>query len=188
MSLDAKALLSLVKKKPVLSVCLVVGLGLAITIYARSGLGDEQQAQLDQKRDEGRRYHVNLTSATQLVDDLKTVTEANRMVHERAINPADLARNLQYFYRLEAETGVKFTDLRQMGSGSTAPATAKKQPVSTYVPVNYTISVVGDFPKLINFLRNLEQGAHFYRLNGMTASGTGSTVTLNLNVDLLGQP
>ncbi len=178
MSFDTKALVSLVTKNPTLAACIVVGLGLAVTIYARSGFGEGQQLELDQKAAEGKRYHANLTNSVQLPDELQAVAEANRMVRQRAINPSDLAKNLQYFYRIEAETGVKFIDLRQVGSGS----------ASIYIPVNYTMSVSGGFSQIITFLRNLEHGAHFYRLNSMTASETGGTTLVILNIDLLGKP
>lgn len=192
MSLDGKALISLVKKNPLLAGCAVIGLGLLVTIYFRSGLGEERKTELDQKQTEGRRYHANLTNSAQLTEDLQVLVEANRIVRDRAINPADLAKNLQYFYRIEAETGVKYTDLRQVGvvaGGKATPAAgAKPSAASSYVPINYTVSVSGDFPAMINFLRSLERGGHFCRLNGMVASLTASSVTINLNVDLLGQP
>jgi hypothetical protein len=187
MSLDTKALLVLVKKNPILSSCGLISLILFVAIYARSGLGSQLQAELDQKSAEGKRYHANLTNSAQLSNELQVVTEANRIVRERSINPADLAKNLQYFYRIEAETGVKFTDLRQLGAGNSS-STGAKRAGAVYVAVNYTMSVSGDFPKIIAFLKNLEQGAHFYRLNSMTASVTGAGTTLVLNVDLLGQP
>ncbi|MFA6288685.1 MAG: hypothetical protein WC661_14980 [Opitutaceae bacterium] len=187
MSLDNKAIVSLVKKNPILAACIVVGLGLAVIIYARSGSDAEQQSELDRKTEEGKRYHANLANSAQLTDELQAVTEANRLVRERAVNPADLAKNLQYFYRIEAETGVKFIDLRQLGSGGAA-STGTKRVASVYIPVNYTISVEGEFSKIITFLRNLERGAHFYRLNTMTASEAAGSTKLVLNIDLLGKP
>ncbi len=187
MSLDNKALLALVKKNPVLSACSLISLILFVVIYMRSGLGSELRAELDQKSAEGKRYHANLANPAQLPSELAVVTEANRIVRERAINPSDLAKNLQYFYRIEAETGVKFTDLRQVGAGISS-STGTKHAGAVYVAVNYTMSVSGDFPKIIIFLKNLEQGTRFYRLNSMTTSVTGAGTTLVLNVDLLGRP
>jgi hypothetical protein len=187
MSLTAKELLPLLRKNLILAVCIGLSLVLLAIIYLRSGLSADQQAELDQKSSEGKRYHANLLNAAQLTGELQAVVDANRLIKERAINPADLARNLQYFYRIEAETGIKYTDLRQMG-GSGAPAVGAKKSSTIYAPVNYTISLQGDFAKTINFLRSLERGGHFYRLNGLVASGTNSEITLNLSVDLLGQP
>ncbi len=187
MSIDAKSLLAVVKKNPILSVCSLVGLILFAVIYVRSGLGSELKAELDQKSAEGKRYHANLINSARLSNELQVVMDANRIVRERAINPADLAKNLQYFYRIEAETGVKFTDLRQLGFGSSS-STGQKRVGAVYVAVNYAMSVSGNFPNIITFLKNLEQGAHFCRLNSMTASVTGADTTLVLNVDLLGQP
>jgi len=187
MSLDAKLFLPLVKKNPILILCVVAGLGLAVTIYARSGLGREQQMELDQKADEGKKYHANLANSIQLFDELQTLTEANLLVHERAIKPSDLATNLQYFYRIEAETGVKFVDLHQTDSGN-SPSPTVKRGATIYTPVNYSMRVSGDFSQIIAFLKNLEHGAHFCRLNSMTASQPGGGMVVTLNVDLLGQP
>ena len=182
MSLDATALQSFVKKYPLLVGCIVLGLGLGGTIYARSGMDSDLSDELQQRSAEGKRYHTNLANAAQLPDELQTLLDANHVVREHAINPDDLAKNLQYFYRIEAETGVKYTDLRQTGP------TGGKRLGSVYVPVNYVISVTGDFSNIITFLRSLENGAHFYRLNSLVASGKNSDVTINVNIDLLGQP
>lgn len=183
MSLDGKTLLTVVTKNLIVTVCAVVSLVLVAVIYERSDLSDARHAELSQKSDDGKRYHANLINATRLPEDLQAVTDANRAVMERAIKPGDLAKNLQYFYRIEAETGVKLADLRQTGVASGARAAG-----SIYVPVGYTISAEGNFAQVITFLKTLEQGSHFYRLNNLMVSGTASRVTLNLNIDLLGQP
>ena len=141
----------------------------------RSGSGSELRAELDQKSAEGKRYHTNITHSAELPNELQAVIDANRIVRERSTNPSDLAKNLQYFYRIEAETGV-------------SSSTGTKRAEAVYVAVNYTMSVTGDFSKLITFLKNLEHGARFYRLNSMTASVTAAGTTFILNVDLLGQP
>jgi len=187
MSINSNDLLVFVKKNLILTICIALSSVLLVTIYLRSGLTDELQAEVQQKSDEGKRYHANLANASQLTSELQTVIEANRIVRDRAVNPDDLARNLQYFYRIEAETGVSYTDLRQLG-GAGSSASGAKRPASAYVSVPYTISVHGDFTKIINFLRNVEQGAHFYRLNGLVAAGKSSDITLSLNIDLFGQP
>ena len=187
MSFDTKILVPLVKKNPILSACGLTSLILFAAIYMRSGSGSELRAELDQKSAEGKRYHANITHSAELPSELQAVIDANRVVRERSTNPSDLAKNLQYFYRIEAETGVKFTDLRQLGTGISS-STGTKRADAVYVAVNYTMSVTGDFSRLITFLKNLEHGARFYRLNSMTASVTGAGTTFILNVDLLGQP
>jgi len=54
--------------------------------------------------------------------------------------------------------------------------------------LNYLVIVQGDFTQIITFLKRLEQGAYFCRINTAVASASGSNVTLNLNLDLLGIP
>ncbi len=182
MSLDSKALLAIIRKKPVLSGCALIGFVLLLTIYFRLGLVASAQEELDRKTDEGKKYHDNVINATQLEDQLSVVVAANRVAQEHLMHPSDLAKNLQYFYRIESETGVKYTDLKPNG----AP-TGNKLGLKAYIPVNYSITVQGEFPKLIDFLRRLEHGFYYYRLNTMVVTSTGATVTLALNVDFIGQ-
>lgn len=183
MSLDAKALGAIARKHPVLCVCGLVSVILLAVIYQRSDLSSAQQAELAQKNEDIKRYRANLANSAQLAEQVETVVKANQLVRDRAIHPGDLAKNLQYFYHIEAETGVKYSELRP---GATAAS--KGGAAGIYVPVNFNLTVTGDFPKIITFLRQLEHGEHFYRLNTMTATQTTAEVILNLNIDLLGQP
>jgi hypothetical protein len=182
MSLDAKALVAIARKQPILCVCGLVSVILLAVIYLRFDLSSAQQAELDQKNEDIKRYRANLANSAQLAEQVETVVKANQLVRDRAIAPGDLAKNLQYFYHIEAETGVKYSELRP---GAAAP---KGTATGIYVPVNFNLTVTGDFPKIITFLRQLERGERFYRLNTMTATQTTSEVILALNIDLLGQP
>jgi len=183
MSLDAKALGAIARKQPILCVCGLVSVILLAVIYLRFDLSSAQQAELGQKNEDLKRYRTNLANSAQLAEQVEAVVKANQLVQDRAIRPGDLAKNLQYFYHIEAETGVKYSELRPG-----AAAAPKGAAAGIYVPVNFTLTVTGDFPKIITFLRQLERGERFYRLNTMTVTQTASEVILNLNIDLLGQP
>ena len=127
----------------------------------------------------GKRYIRNVTNSAQLQEQLDFLFQANQAVKARALSAEGLAENLQYFYKLESELGIKYRDLRP---GNRA-ATSKQ---ATYVPINYTVSIEGSFADIIIFLKHLEQGAYFCRIVSASASGSESKVSLSLNLDLLG--
>ena len=185
MSIDKRTLVTGIKKYPLLVASGIVSVLLLTTLYVRSDLSDIKQAELDQLTAEGNRYRANIANSAQLKEQLDFLIQANNAVKERAFKAKNMALNLQYFYRLEAETGVKYLDLRP-GSRNEPGKTPKS--TGTYIPLNYVVNVQGDFTQVITFLKRLEQGVYFCQINSAQATGVGSSVTLNLNLDLLGMP
>ncbi len=181
MSISGQSISRILKKQPILVVAVSLSLVLGVIIYLRSGMLSAQQAELDGYSAESSRQRANITNSAQLQEQLQFLLQANEAVRNRALTVGGLAQNLQYFYRLEAEVGIKYLDLR---AGPKAPA--QKDPI--YVPLNYTVSVQGSFVQVITFLRRLEQGAYFCRVNSAAAASSDSGITLNLNIDLLAIP
>jgi hypothetical protein len=180
MSIKTQALIGGLKKYPLLVISAVVALVLLGALYSRSGLIEAQQEELDKYLAESSRHRANIANAAQLQDQLNFLIQANKAVRDRALTAEGLAQNLQYFYRLEADVGIKYLDLRP-GSKYTGKA-------STYVPLNHIVNVQGSFTQIITFLRRLEQGVYFCRINSASAASNGDIVTLSLNLDLLGVP
>jgi Tfp pilus assembly protein PilO len=180
MSIKTQALIGGLKKYPLLVISALVALVLLGTLYSRSGLIEAQQEELDKYLAESSRHRANIANAAQLQDQLNFLIQANKAVKDRALTAEGLAQNLQYFYRLEADVGIKYLDLRP-GSKYTGKS-------SIYVPLNHIVNVQGSFTQIITFLRRLEQGVYFCRINTASASSNGDVVTLNLNLDLLGVP
>jgi len=181
MSITGQSIGNAFKKRPLLVVAGAISLVLAITIYLRSGLLSVQQLELDKYSAESSRQRANVSNAAQLQEQLQFLIKANEAVRTRALTVGGLAQNIQYFYRLESEVGIKYLDLRASGM-----APAVKDPI--YVPINYIVNVQGSFAQIITFLRRLEQGAYFCRINSAVASSSDAGVILNLNIDLLGVP
>jgi hypothetical protein len=178
MSINAQTLVGGLKKYPILVVSALITLVLLGVLYSRSGLIDAQQEELDKYLAEGSRHRANISNAVQLQDQLNFLIQANKAVKDRALTAEGLAQNLQYFYRLEADVGIKYLDLR--------PGSRYSGKSATYIPLNHIVNVQGSFTQIITFLRRLEQGVYFCRINSASASSNGDVVTLNLNLDLLG--
>lgn len=181
MSLNSRALAQKIRQYPLLVICIVVVLALLATLYIRSDLIDLQKKELEKHVTDNRRQRINITNSALLQDQLDYLVQANAAVRNRSMSATGLAQNLQYFYRLEAEVGIKYLDLRP----APRPAAAKG---ASYVPVGYTVNVQGEFLQIIKFLRHLEQGAYFCRVNSALLAGSDEVYTLNLNIDLLGTP
>jgi hypothetical protein len=186
------AIKSIFSKYPVASgtVCLLCVL--AVAFILRHGKASDLQATLASKTDEARRQSLNIARHAQLDEQLTTLEEANREIGSRLVNPQDLATNLQYFYKLEAETGVKLLDTHPAGSNS-----GKQQPFKAgYRTVQYGMTLEGSFNQVLVFLRRLEQGTIYCRIISAecaakqeepTEKKDQGTVNLSLTIEILGK-
>ncbi len=185
------------KKHPFSAVCGGLSLLLAAGYFLRQGGVPEAEALLEERTTESRRLKTNITHAVTLKDHVAALEDANAKVEQRLVRAADLAKNQQYFYKIEADTGVKLMDLRPGGTsapgGRPAAAGLKKH----YSAVPYSCTVQGTYAQLLAFLRKLEQGEHFPRISsasvsissggGDTASEADPVLSLTIAIELLGQ-
>ena len=180
-------LIAFLKKNPIGIGCSVLSLALFGGWYYRSGDVPDKEADLAQKQAEGERYALNLVNALQLKDQFDSLVVANKEVESRLVHANRLGPNLQFFFKLESETGVKLTDPRQ--SGLTAPK--KDATKSAYTPVGFSVVLTGDFTQTLNFLRRLESGAHYCRVLSASCSvpqDRSLPLNVNLSLELLGVP
>ncbi len=192
--MNLESLKAIIKKFPVGSGALVVGLIMLAALIVRYLDVATLQETHDKTAAEGQRLSSNISHASQLTEQTQGLEAANILIASRLINPSDLAINLQYFYKLEAETGVKLLDTRPVDARAGAKAAAK----SSYTPVQYVVSLQGGYSRVLAFLRKLEHGTHFCRvisssLNQAQAdqekSGgeKSSEMVMSLTVELLGK-
>lgn len=179
MSLQTQDILNALKRRPLLCVCGALALGLGLTLYFRLGVGDEVQARLAEREKELQRVTSNTKFSAQLDTQLQALRKANATIEAGALRAGELARNQQLFYRLEADTGVKLLDLRQLNV-----STAGK---GTYVAIPFSLTIKGDYAQLLDFLQRLDRGATLSRVTSASIARPGEdTQTLSLNVELLG--
>jgi len=189
MALTGPQLLGAIKKHPVGSTAIVVAVACAATIYFRSDIVTSVAANLERASAESERFGANIKNAAQLPEQAAALDEAMTAIDARLIRAADLGENLKYFYGLEAITGAKITELRQTGAVA-APA---KGPKPIFTPVGFTLSLQGSYTQVLEFLRQVENGAHFARVMAATLSNPPESldkathVNLQLNVELLGK-
>jgi len=182
-------LLGFLKKNVICVSALGIAVVFGVTVYLRSDIGPEEESILSQRSTEGARLEANIENSAQLKEQFAAITASNAAIQARMIHVGQLAENLRYFYKLESDTGTKLGELREV-----TPAVAgKNAPKTTYTPVGFAVTVLGEYPALIDFLRRLESGVHYVRVNQCSltpvdAAIRGGPLTMSLNIELLGMP
>lgn len=185
--MDTQQINDFAKKHPLALGCGFLCIALAVGIYFRRDALAEARVQLDDKTAEGEHVTDNVKNSTQLGEQYAALAQATQTIESRLVHADQLAINLQYFYKLESDTQVKLTDLRQTG----VPPIGKNSGKTAYVPIGYTISAEGAYPRLLDFLRRVESGEHFSRMHNLRFSRAGSgsnpeALSLRIDLDLLG--
>jgi len=180
-------LTAFVKKHPVSVGCGALALVFGLTVYFRADGVPEAQGLLEERSGEADRLSANIKHAAQLNEQLAALAAAGRAIEPRLIRSSELATNLQYFYKLEADTGTKLVELRQNPPPATRPASK-----ALFPPVSFSLTIEGDYPAVLDFLRRLEAGTHFCRVQSAVlrsaapVAGRNDTVRLALGLELLG--
>lgn len=177
-----------IKKQPVGVSCGVICLLSAGWLYFRGDEIDNRQAIYKATADKAEVLKSNVGFAKNLPEQLAELQVSTKELEARLVHAGQLAVNLQYFYKLEAENGVKLLDVRQ----NPLPRSGNKGP---YVGIPYTVNVQGAYKQVMAFLQHLERGRPFCHITsatftkaGFSGDATATGMTLALNLELLGQP
>jgi len=190
-------LLKFLKRYAIASVCCVLTLALGVMFYLRASDLEEARSMIEQRQKESGSIKGNLRNANGLREQLADLKVMLSTVDARLVRPEDLASNLQYFYRIESETGAKILLLRQLTGNAPGTASGPSTPKGPYKTIPYSLIIEGSFPQVMLFLTRLERGPHFNHTltftaqRGATDSPEGirsGTVVVNLSVELLGIP
>ncbi len=110
----------------------------------------------------------NIKNSAGLEEDIEIVEKQIEQLDEKMFHTQELATNYNYFFNIESATNVALSDLKQVGivEGEIDPKKRKmpKPVVDTYVKIRYHVKATGRYRDLVNFMRTLEGGPSFYRL------------------------
>jgi Tfp pilus assembly protein PilO len=178
-----------IKKQPVGFACGLICLLCIGWLYFRSGEAEKRQADYDAKSAEAAKVLSNVSLSKSLPAEVAEIQAATKELESRLVRDGQLAVNLQYFYKLEAETEVKLLDVRQNPRA--------KNSKQMYPGIPFNVNVQGPYKNVMAFLQRVENGRHFCRVlsasyskTSMGGEGGGATpaITMGLNLELLGQP
>lgn len=181
----------MIKKHPIGAAAVLLSVACGVLLYFRSSTISERSDEGTRKADEAAKMQANITNSAGLAEQTEKMREAAKEVDARLVRRSQLATNLQYFYKMESDSGVKILDVRQ-GELSQQRNAAR----TSYAGIPYTVSVQGSFPQTLSFLKRLENGRHFSRFITVTytkagssdRAGAGDLMNLSINLELLGQP
>ena len=133
----------------------------------------------------------NITNSAGLEEDIEVVKSQILELEERMFQSQELATNYNYFFNIEASTNVSLSDLKQVEI-VTEDANQKKRKMpnpimDAYVKIRYHMKATGTYQDLVNFIRNLEGGPSFYRLEKfrLSKSSAGGDELLSMDVSFL---
>lgn len=158
MSISNEDLVNAIKKHPVGFGCGFLVIALGVGMYLRSGNVPELTTTLEDRSAVGLRQQTNIKNGALLDEQLAAIEAAVAQINERAVDRAALANNLQYFYQLEAEHGVKIVDLRP-------DIVLESKIKTTYTEAPFVVSAEGTYRQLLAFIRAIEQGRRFARID-----------------------
>jgi Tfp pilus assembly protein PilO len=192
MTLSSKDMAAFLKRYPIAIGCGVLSVILLAGAYIRSDRTTGLAKQSREGEEQGKKILKEIRDGANLAEQYEALIGHTKELESRLVLSSERARNQQYFYRIESETGVKEISL-QPGARSTGPQRGSK---TLYAGIGYSISVQGDYHQILDFLGRIESGQHFYRLisgsvsrAGQRSSGSAaSLITLTLNLELLGLP
>ncbi|MES1194901.1 MAG: hypothetical protein ABUL65_03330, partial [Opitutus sp.] len=146
--MNAADLIARIKKQPIGFACALICLVCGGWLYYRSGALEAQQAAYEAKAAEAQNFSSNVALAKNLPEQVTELQAATKELDARLVREGQLAVNLQYFYKLEAENEVKLLDVRQ---NQRTNRNAK-----SYVGIPYTVNLQGSYKNVMAFLQRLE--------------------------------
>ena len=181
-------LIALIKKHPAGLGCGLLSLVLAGMLYTQTSRLDDNQTEFEAKSAMATKILANVNASKNLPEQVAEIQLHTKNLESRLVRAGQLAINLQYFYKLEAENEVKLLNVSQNS--------LIKNAAVSYSAVPFSVTVQGTYLHVMAFLNRLESGPHFChfssvafsKVNGGTDAAAQTNMTLSLNLELLGQP
>ena len=182
--MKAQNIVDFIKRYTIPCVSLAIIVVTLIVAYFRMDVNIELEGKYQTVSAEGATVMNNIVNGSGLEEHVETVRTQSTELESRLVRPAELAKNLQYFYRLEGETGGKLGELRQV------PLANIPSGKGSFQPVQYSLVVTADFPVLIDYLHRLETGSSYYRMKNFSLQhsreSTRRMLVMAMNIELLG--
>jgi len=132
--------------------------------YLRSGDEEYLKVSYDDLVIERTRILKNLKFGKGIESDVVVSNQQMTEVERRLLNVKDLAANYNYFYQIEAATGVKLDSLKQLEYEGSSSRGRRRKSSSAFDRIRFQMIVTGRFAEVLNFVRGLEGGGAFFQV------------------------
>ncbi len=183
-----EGIIEFVRKNLMIALSVVVIAG-CMTVYTlHLGKKSDLDSEIDQLNIRISTMLKNIKNSKGLEEDIAAIEEQIEALDERMFHAQELATNYNYFYNIEAATDIEVNDLRQIGIVEEKVDPRKrrlpKPVVNSYVKIRYHMKATGRYGELVNFMRKLEGGPSFYRLEKFKLSRPSSAGIEELSMDV----
>jgi hypothetical protein len=165
-------LIAFLRKNIISVACVAVSVLIGFALYYRNDNLPLAEKVLADRAKQGELLAANIEDSADLKEQHAALVEANNAITDRMIHTGQLAENLQYFYKLESDTGTKLSDPHQSSYNPPAKSAAK----TNFIAIGFTLSAQGDYGQLIDLVRKLENGDHYCRINSLSLKPLGTDV------------
>lgn len=191
-----EAILDFVRKKLILSISSVVFLVCTLVFLFHLDKKANLDAEIEQLDIRMSTILKNIKNSLRLEEDLAVVEDSIEQLDARLFDSQELATNYNYFFNIEADTGVKISGLKQFDVSEDEVRSNKKKRMpkptkDAYQKIRYHMMAIGEYMQLVDLMRKLEGGPSFYRLEKFRVSkGTGtdsSKLSMDMSLLILGR-
>lgn len=185
-----EVILALIKKNLAIVCSAVVLIACGVVYWLRMDLKTELEGEKEHLDLKMTGYLRDLKNSNGLEDDNKEFDAVMEELDSRLFDKQDKGSSLSYFLQIRDESGVRLRGSpRPM---EYKPVVDKKKPKkpknndASYDIIKYEMVAVGEFSQLVEFLRRLEGGPSFYRLETFEMKPAGrQSGGLALDISLL---
>lgn len=178
--------LALLRQFPIASIAGVIAIICAILIFIRGDQLPALEKQLSKQQDQLELFEKNKRNAVNIQEHLDTAKSITQSIEERLLILSNTTENLQYWWALEASTGVTLEVPRDSGS----PKLEDNGPDFGPIALNFTIT--GPYDNVIDFLNRLAHDRFIIKYNGIQLNpipSQGAThVKATVGMQALGKP
>lgn len=178
------------KKHPIGVACGALAIVCAVVLYFTSDTLDEKKGVYEDTAKKEKAITTNVTNFASLPEQTEAVQHAVKDIEGRLIHASQLAINLQYFYRLESETGVKMTEVHQGNTTAPRPGSGK----AAYTATSFAVNIQGTYKQVLDFIHRVENGQRIARFSSVSftkASGENvapDAFSVSMGIDFLSTP
>jgi Tfp pilus assembly protein PilO len=188
--MNAADLKTMAKKQPISVACGVIAVICGVVLYFSSDTVDEKKGLYDEAAKTAKAITTNVANSKDLPQQVEAMQHAVKDLDSRLIHASQLAINLQYFYRLESDTGVKMTEVHQGGAGLPRAGSGK----ANYTAIPFAVNIQGNFKQVLDFVQRVENGSRIARFNSVSfAKAVGENLgpdqfSVSMGIEFLGTP
>jgi hypothetical protein len=192
MNLGAQ-LLRIIKEYPLAAFCVVLMLVCSVLLFIRGGTADELSAVEAELNSRIRVIDQNVKNSGNLEKDVEILDELVKQLEGKLFDRNQRAVNINFFYSMEAPTGIRITNISQSSEGGAMYVKGGIRALKLLSTISYSISLNGSFENILLFLHRLDRVDPLIRVvdfelsKGNSRGGDGQTLDARLSLIVMAQ-